>query len=48
MLFWKVLHFSRRYCWCEEQKWLRSVKESRIFTDFADNKGIIIKSKRLP
>ena len=45
ILFWKVLHFSRRYCWCEKQKWLRSVKESRIFREFAEHRGVIIKSK---
>ena len=48
ILFWNVLHFSRRYCWCEKQKWLRSVKESRNFREFAEHRGVIIKSKRLP
>ena len=48
ILFWKVLHFSRRYCWCEKQKWLRGLKESRIFREFAEHKAVTIKSKRLP
>ena len=48
ILFWNVLHFSRSYCWCEKQKQLRSVKESRIFREFSEHRGIIIKSKRLP